>query len=77
MHIIRKSQSILKLILKHKRPEHMQYKNDIWHYQKDAEFNNYFKNNLLEDHNIGRRYGYIFDWIDTNDKGSILEIGSS
>lgn len=54
----------------------MKYHNHIEHYQKDADFHNYFDNDTLEEHNIKRRYAYIFKWLTFNNKSTILEIGS-
>ena len=54
----------------------MKYHNHIEHYQKDATFHSYFENDPIEEHNIKRRYAYIFKWLTTTDNGMILEIGS-
>jgi SAM-dependent methyltransferase len=54
----------------------MKYHNHIKHYQKDATFHSYFENDPIEEHNIKRRYAYIFKWLTTTDNGMILEIGS-
>lgn len=54
----------------------IQYSDHIRHYQKDAEFQNYFENNPFEDHNIKRRYAYIFKWLSPIDNKTILEVGS-
>jgi len=54
----------------------MEYKDHIKHYQADADFNNYFENNPIEEHNINRRYAYIFDWLKSFKPGSVIEIGS-
>ena len=54
----------------------MKYHNHVEHYQKDANFNNYFENNPIEEHNIKRRYAYFFKWLPSPDNGTILEIGS-
>ncbi len=54
----------------------MKYYNHIEHYQKDAEFHNYFENDRIEEHNIKRRYTRIFKWLASADNRIILEIGS-
>ena len=56
--------------------ENMEYQNHVAHYQKDADFHDYFKNNPIEEHNIKRRYAYFFNRLSLNDRGSILEIGA-
>ena len=57
-------------------PENLKYKNHIAHYQKDAEFHDYFVDNPFDAQSNRRRYEQIFQLIKRNEPKRILEIGS-
>ena len=57
-------------------PDNLKYSNHIAHYQKDAEFHDYFRDNPFDAQSSRRRYEQIFQLIKLNKPKRILEIGS-